>query len=193
MQPQPNKRKILHLLLVSTIILLTLSAIVMVTQYVTGNSDAQGIIQDYGYFSIVILSFIAGLNIIVPVPAASFVPIFVAGGISLITIISLLVLGTMIADLVAYAIGRISKTFTATHYPALQTKITHLYTDRKHLLPYFVFGFSAFIPIPNDVYLIPLGIMGVPLRSIIFPLIAGTMIYQTLATLGIYNVFLLLV
>lgn len=185
-----RNNRTLHLLSIALFVLSAMVAVLYAASYIVENDQAQTLVQNFGYAGVVLVSFIAGLNLIVPIPAGAFVPIFVAGGIALPLVIMLLVCGTMLANIVAYGFGRLGRTYTSTHYPKLQAKITQLYTERRHLLPYFVFGFSALIPLPNEVYLLPLGIIGVPLRVFILPLLAGTIIYQSLFALGAYNVFL---
>lgn len=161
----------------------------LLTKYVTQDNDSIALIQKFGPIGIVIISFIAGLNVIVPIPAATFIPIFTAGGISLTFATILLIVGTILADLVSYAIGIYGSKVTTTHYPHIQQKLIKLYTDKKAWVPYLIFGFAAFIPFPDEIYLIPLGIIGIKLRQFIIPLLLGTALYQTLAAFGIYNIF----
>ena len=161
----------------------------LLTKYVTQDETSIALIQEFGPIGILIISFIAGLNALVPIPAATFIPIFTAGGISLPFATLLLITGTLCADLVAYAIGIYGSKVTSAHYPNLQQKLIKLYTDKKKWVPYLIFGFAAFIPFPNEIYLIPLGIIGIKLRQFIIPLLLGTALYQTLAALGVYNIF----
>lgn len=184
-----KKKKIIRFVLFLFLISVILFASLFLTQYVSDNDHAQQIVQNYGHVSILIISLISGLNILVPVPAATFVPIFTAGGISLLMVIILLVAGTLAADVIAYITGRLGSKVTSSHYPDFQRKLITLYSTNRKWLPYFVFGFAAFIPIPNEIYLIPLGIIGVRLQQFIIPLILGTTLYQSLAALGIDNIF----
>lgn len=184
-----KKDKIVRLVLLLFLIGVILFASLFLTQYVSNNDHAQQIVQDYGYVSILLISLISGLNILVPIPAATFVPIFTAGGISLLVVIILLIIGTLAADIIAYITGRLGSKVTSSHYPGLQKKLVSLYSNNEKWLPYFVFGFAAFIPIPNEVYLIPLGIIGVKLQQFFIPLLLGTTLYQSLAAFGVENIF----
>lgn len=181
--------KIFHFLILISVIVAIFSISLFLTHHVTNDSGAQLLVQQFGYFGVLLISFIAGLNLIVPVPAATFVPVFTAGGIPLPIIILLLVIGTMSANLLSYFIGKLGHSFTSTHYPKIQKRIFKNYAERKNLLPYFVFAFAAFIPLPDEVYLIPLGIIGVKIREFIIPLVLGTITFQTLTALGVQNIF----
>lgn len=161
----------------------------LLTRYVTQDETSITLIQEFGPIGILIISFFAGLNALVPIPAATFIPIFTAGGISLPFATLLLIIGTLCADLVAYAIGIYGSKVATVRYPNLHQKLIKLYTDKKTWVPYLIFGFAAFIPFPNEIYLIPLGIIGIKIRQFIIPLVLGTILYQTLAAFGIYNIF----
>ena len=184
-----NLKKIAHLTIILLIITLLLSLSIYLTKYVANDLAAQLFVQDFGYIGVLLISFIAGLNLFIPVPAATFIPIFTAGGISLLTAIPLLIIGTMTANLLSYVVGRLGNQFTRLHYPRIQQKIFRLYFERRELLPYLVFCFAAFIPVPDEVYLIPLGIIGVKLREFIVPLFLGTVFFQTMTALGFQNIF----
>jgi len=184
-----RRKKVFNLILFLGLITTALFGSFLLADYITTDHSSRELIQDYGYFGILLVSFVAGLNFIVPIPAATFVPVFTAGGISLLEIIILLTVGTMAANILSYYIGRYGGTITKSHYPNLQKKLFLLYHDNRVWLPYFVFGFAALVPLPDEVYLIPLGMIGVKIRHFIVPLILGTATYQTMAALGVDNLF----
>lgn len=183
-----KRKKIINSVLFIGVIMAVLVASFFLTQYVSADEASQKLIQEFGYLAVLAISFIAGLNLFLPVPAATFVSIFTAGGMSLPVIIFLLVIGTMAANLLSFAIGHYGRHVTKSHYPKIQNWLTNLYTKHQKYLPHFIFGFTALVPLPDEVYLIPLGIIGIRLREIIFPLLMGTIVYQTLAAYGIDNV-----
>lgn len=184
-----KRKKALNVFLFLFILAGGLTVTFFLSQHVANSDTSQLLIQQYGYIGILAVSFIAGLNLFIPIPAATFVPIFTAGGISLFEIIVLLVIGTMAANLLSYFLGLYGGKITTTHYPELQKKLMKLYQKRKKWLVYFVFFFTALMPLPDEVFLIPLGIVGVKLRQFIIPLTLGTICYQTLAAFGVHNVF----
>jgi membrane protein DedA with SNARE-associated domain len=137
--------KSLHFLSITFIVAVIFSASIFLTEYVANDIGAQLLVQQFGYIGVLLVGFITGLSMISPVPAATFTPIFTAGGIPLLTAIGLSVIGTMCANFVSYYIGRLGHDFTNTHYPKIQKRILNLYIERKELLPYLVFGFTAFV------------------------------------------------
>ncbi len=184
-----KRKKALNVFLFLLILGGGLAASFFLSQYVASNDASQLLIQEFGYIGILAVSFIAGLNLFIPIPAATFVPVFTAAGISLFEIIVLLVIGTMAANLLSYFLGLYGGKITTTHYPELQKKLIRLYQKKKEWLVYFVFLFTALMPLPDEVFLIPLGIIGVKLKQFIIPLMLGTICYQTLAAFGIHNIF----
>lgn len=184
-----KRKKVLNLAVFLVVLAGGLFASLWLTQYVQNDDVSQKLIQEFGHIGILIISFIAGLNALVPVPAATFVPIFTAGGISLPMVIALLIVGTMAANLLTYAIGRYGGEITKSHYPNVQQKLLDAYQGKERWLPHFVFFFTALIPLPDEIFLIPLGVMGIKLKQIILPLFLGTVFYQTFAAFGIYNIF----
>lgn len=188
--PKQNKlKRIFHLFLFVSLVILIVSFSILLTQYVANNENAQLLIQEFGHIGIIIISFLIGVSGISPVPAGTFTPIFTASGIHIITVITLAVVGTMLANLASYYIGRLGHKFTNANYPKIQEKVVALYSEKKKLIPYFVFMFSGFVPFPDEIYLIPFGVMGVKIKEFIIPLILGTTLFQTATALGFNSIF----
>ena len=184
-----KRQRILKLSFLLSLIVIVVIGALALTEYVMLNAEAQTFVGQFGYVGILLVSFVAGLNLLVPIPAATFVPIFAAGGIPLPIIVALLVIGTMSANLLAYVAGYYGGKLTKTKYPELQKKLLGYYKEKREWLPYFVFSFSAVVPLPDEIYLVPLGIIGVRLRVFIVPLLFGTIIHQTMFALGMQNIF----
>jgi len=184
-----KQKKFLHLFFFLSILAVALYASFLLSQYITSDKGSQQLIQEFGHLSIIIISFIAGLNAAVPIPAATFVPVFTAGGISLPVIIALLVIGTMAANLLSYVIGRYGGNITRTHYPQIQKKLVQIYQEKRQWLFYFVFLFTALVPFPDEIFIIPLGLVGVKLKDFFIPLFLGTICYQAMLAFGIHNIF----
>ena len=159
--------------------------------YVANNSMAQNLVGQFGYLGILVIAIISGVNILVPVPAASFVPIFTAAGLWLPIIILMLVVGTTIADLIGYLIGQWSREFAQEHYPRTYKKVVSLNENHHRLLIPFVFVYAALVPFPNEAILIPLALIGIRFHAILIPLILGNIINQTALAYGATNIFAL--
>lgn len=184
-----TSRRVFNLVMFLGLLALGIFGSLLMTEFVIANPDYQSLIQKFGFLGVLLISFVAGLNIFLPVPAATFVPVFTAGGMGLPLIILLLVIGTMVANLFSYVAGRYGSRVVQSHYPALQEKMTTLFRTHQYWLPHFVFLFTALMPLPDEIFLVPLGIIGVKLKHFILPLLLGTVFYQTFAAYGIDNIF----
>lgn len=181
--------RLFHFAVLIAVFALLVTTSVYITNHVTTNEDAQEFVQEFGHVGVLLISFVIGVSVISPVPAGTFSPIFTAGGIDIITVILLAVVGTMLANFVSYFIGRLGHDFTNTNYPKIQKKVIEIYEEKKAMVPFLIFGFAAFIPLPDEIYLIPLGVMGVKIRDFIIPLFLGTLFFQTVTALGFQNIF----
>ena len=174
------------------IILLITAALVgsfFLADYVQSNGTARQLVEHFGYLGIFLVALLIGLNLFLPVPAATFTPIFVSAGLPIPGIIVTLVLGALVADTIGYLIGLGGRHITRHTSPALQKKMQS-FAERHHtlLLP-FVFLYSAFSPFPNEVIIIPLAIMGIRFRVLFLPLLLGTILYEGLLAYGATSAF----
>ena len=189
---QFSYKKIARITLLGILITAVWVSSLFLANFVARNEIAQELVGNFGYIGVTIIAIVSGLNILVPVPAAAFVPIFTAAGLWLPFIIAALVIGTTIADLVGYYFGRWSKSFIESHYPRTYTRIKVL--DERHhnwILP-TVFLYAALLPFPNEAIIIPLALLGFRFRTFLWPLVAGTIINQTALAYGATNIFELL-
>jgi membrane protein YqaA with SNARE-associated domain len=177
----------------STGLLILLAAIFAVAffaaSHILGNEEAQEFVSSFGYFGVFTLSVLSGLNLVVPIPAPAFVPIFTAAGYPLWSIVVTMVVGITIADLVGYLIGLLGKEVMSEKYPRLIQFLHSLQEKHSNFIIPFIFIYSAFSPLPNEAIMIPLAMMGYKLRTIIIPFVLGTIIYVSLFAYGVQNIF----
>lgn len=184
-------KKVARFTLLGVLITAIWIAALFLAEYVAQNGLAQNLVNQFGYAGIVVVAIISGLNILVPVPAAAFVPIFTAAGLYLPFIIIALVIGTTIADAVGYYFGRWSREFVEDHYPRTFLHIKSLHARRQSWVLPTVFLYAALMPFPNEAIIIPLALLGFHFRSFIIPLVLGTIVNQTALALGAANIFTL--
>lgn len=149
------------------------------------NSNLQEIISSFGYVGILFVSFISGLNFFVPIPATAFIPIFSASGFALPVIIVIIVIGTTIADLISYYIGTVLK----PHADKSRSKVLEFArkycVGRKYFTELLVFLYATLVPLPNELLLLPLGTLGVKLRTLFIPFALGTTVHVTIIAYGL--------
>lgn len=159
--------------------------LIFIAQSVSQSTEVQQIVSEFGYVGVVIISIIAGLNAVVPIPAATFTPIFLAAGLSMPLIIMSMVIGTLIADFTGFFLGHLSRNVVEEKYPKTFRFFMELREKRsKWLIPVVIF-YAAFVPAPNEVILIPLGLAGVRFQTLIIPLIIGNTINQLYLVYGV--------
>lgn len=163
--------------------------ILSLTESVRGNEAALALVEQYGHFGIFLAALVGGFNVFVPVPAAVLTPVFMEAGFSLYVIIFILTLGTTVADSIGYALGVIGRHATAKAPPHWVQDIEQWVGERPTLVVPTVFLYAAFIPFPNEILLLPLGLAGFRYRTLILPLIGGSLLNQTMLATGFNGIF----
>ena len=186
------KRRTLQLLLTAIAIISVFVAAMFAASYVQEDAAVLALVEQYGYFGILVISIIAGVNIFVPIPAAVFVPIFTAAGYPLVSIIATIVIGTVIADSLSYLLGRVGKETVEQKYPETYRRLKCIDEQHHHLVLPIVFLYATFAPFPNEALMVPLALIGFKYRSLIIPFTLGTILFQTSLALGANSVFELL-
>lgn len=158
------------------------------TQLLTQSEAAREFIASFGYLGVGFLAIVAGLNAVVPVPAATLTPLFIAAGLSVLGIIVALTLGTLIADLTGYLLGWAGRDIVREKYPRTYHFFTTLQEERRHFVPPTAFLYASFVPFPNEALVIPLALSGVPVRTLLLPLLLGNIVHQSLLVYGVTNV-----
>ncbi|MBP9717230.1 MAG: hypothetical protein KBD44_00765 [Candidatus Pacebacteria bacterium] len=161
-----------------------------IAQAISDNPELQATVASWGYLGVVLLGIVAGLNVIVPLPAGSFAPAFVAAGMWMPFIIIALTIGTLIADYIGYAFGRWSRTGISEKYPKLLVRYESLITKHHIWLLPVIFLYAAFVPFPSEAIILPLAVLGINFRQMFLPLLLGNLLYQTLLSYGAQNLFL---
>lgn len=150
------------------------------------------IVADYGYWGVFFLSLVSGFNLIVPIPAIAFMPLFLVSGLKFFSTILVITLGMVIADSVAYALGKLG------HRVASQTvskesgwlKKLEEWKMRYRQSPLvIVFLYASFVPLPNELILIPLGLLGYKFLPILFFLAGGNLVFNILYSSGLLKIF----
>lgn len=135
------------------------------------------------------IAIIGGLNIFVPIPAVTLTPVFTASGLYLPFVILALTAGTLIADYIGYLFGNVSRPLLYNQYPKIIAWLENKITTKPTLLIPITFLYAAFIPLPNEVLVIPLAVLGIKFRRILLPLIFGNLLNQAIYATSIQTIF----
>lgn len=172
--------------------LLTLLALIAVItagiwlgRFVADDATAQVFVRDLGFLGIFLVAFGSGFNLVVPIPAAAFVPSFTAAGYGFWTVIGVMTFGLTAADLIAFYIGRAGRSIKekpSTGWIARIEKYQETHPQSRALI---LFLYASFFPLPNEVLLLPLGYLKARPRDIILPILFGNFIFNALASSGV--------
>ena len=182
-----------RVLIYGAVVIFAFSLLLFLARSVSQNSYLKEFVSGYGYFGVFLVSVLSGFNLIIPVPAASFVPLFVEAGLSLWVTIFIIALGTTVADILAYSIGIIGRHVTSELPQSKVVARLDKMRERWQWGPIVaLFLFVVFIPFPNEIILIPLGFMGYHLRLILPVVFFGSAIFNIAAAFGALGLFNLL-
>ncbi len=185
MQQHARTIKIIQLLAAGAII----AASFYFSRLIQANAFAHDIIASFGHISILMTGFVAGLNLLVPVPAISFLPVFLAAGFPQWEIILLIAVGATLADGAAYVIGRAGRAVIETKTEKkIAQWVGRVQEEYAWAVYPLVFLFAAFAPLPNEVIIIPLAFLGYRFLPICALALAGNLVFNTLAALGVMGI-----
>lgn len=159
------------------------------SKVVIENDTVQGLVNTYGYVGIFIVSAISGFNIVVPIPAITFFPVFLASGLDFWYVILTISFGMTIGDTMGFFIGRAGKTVLSGHMKNMMARLKKWKKKNSKAPLIFLAIYSTIAPFPNELVVLPLAFMGYRL-SRVFPIIlAGNIIFNTLVGSGIITIF----
>jgi membrane protein YqaA with SNARE-associated domain len=184
------KRKLWKPMLAVVVVIVLTAVAFWGAKLVGENESIRSLVEGYRYLGIFIISLISGFNLIVPIPAVSFLPLFLEVGLSFVMIILVITVGVTIADFITFILGAFGrKIVESTRAKKIITKLTALKERHRGAPLVLLFFFAAFVPFPNEVLLIPLGFIGYRLAHVLPILFAGNIVFNTLAAIGIINLF----
>lgn len=171
----------------------------LLVRIMEANQAIQQFIAQLGYLGVLVVSFISGLNLIVPIPAVAFVPLFIGAGLNMWAVFLVMTIGMTAADSVAYLVGMTGRRLANEVAPALTrssrgrqnhylAKIDAI-RKRFYVAPLLIlFLYAAFIPFPNEILVIPLAFMGYSLKHMLFPLFFGSAILNAWSGFLVLNI-----
>ncbi len=142
-----------------------------------------------GYITTLVLSFIGGISIIIPIPYHLVLMTFAAGGMNPILLGIVATIGQATGDSTSYLLGFSGGTIASHSLFSFIQRFQKWFIS----LTYWKFAtalmiYGAMSPFSNDWLLIPMGIARYPYRKIMAPLEIGNLIFNIGAgVLGAYG------
>ena len=182
-------KKFTPFLLVAAALVVVVILALLAADTITRSTEIQAFISQMGYLGVVIVAIIGGLNIFVPIPAVTLTPIFTASGLSLPLVIVSLTIGTLIADYIGYIFGTVSRSYLFYQYPKIISWLEEKIITRPKLLFPLTFFYAAFVPLPNEIIIIPFAVLGIKFKRLFIPLLVGNLVNQSMYAVGFQTVF----
>ena len=179
------RQDILKWLLLALILVLAfwVSGIVKDSEFVSN------LIRRFGYIGIFFVAVVTGFNLVVPIPAIAFLPIFVASGLNTVWTIIVLAAGMTMADCMGYLFGKAGQriVFSAFEKKVID-KVEHIKEKLNWSPALILFLFASFAPLPNEVLVIPMAFLGYRLTHIFFPVLLGNIVFNSIYAIGVINI-----
>jgi len=155
------------------------------------NESVRTIVSSYGYIGAFIISIFSGFNLLVPIPAVTFMPLFIESGLLFWPAILVITLGVTLADTLASVLALVSKKIaTKASFGEEVFKKFHQFGERYPRAPLFIlFFYACFVPLPNELLLVPLTLARHPLKQLILVVLIGNFVHQFLYAKGVLSVF----
>lgn len=159
-------------------------------QYVIiGSGHLAGVISQIGYVGLFLFSFINGFNVIVPIVPTSLMPTLLDAGYQFWPLLTVMSIGMSLADMAGFLVGRyLGKFRRADDWGIL--KFLQSIQKKSYYTPLVLaFFFGAFIPLPFELVMIPLGMMRYRVETIFAISISANVIFNLITALGFVQLF----
>lgn len=149
------------------------------------------LVRKFGYGGIFLVSVVSGFNLVIPVPVISFLPVFLASGLNAFVAVAIIAAGMTLADFVGFLLGRAGR-HIAQGKGSGTLFLKYLTPSLKWSPALVLFLFASFIPLPNEILVVPMAFLGYRFTYILFPVFFGNMVFNSLYAVGVVNILKLL-
>lgn len=139
------------------------------------------LVARYGYAGYFIAASVAGINIFVPTTHLIFTEPLLDAGLNPWILGACGAVGTSFADLVGYVIGDRGRHAFTGATERLARRLGDFVEARPRLAPLLLFVWAAVVPLPNELLVIPAGIMGYGIGKTLLYTFAGNICFNMLA------------
>lgn len=184
-----SRKNLLRLLMLFAVLALAF----YLSRLAQGSETVQSLVSGYGYLGVFIVSLASGFNLLVPIPAVAFMPLFLESGLGFAGSTAVMVLGMTAADGLAFLLARTGRQAAAgpLEENRIFKKLDRL-RQRYHYLPLVVlFFFAAFAPLPNETLLVPMAFLGYKFKTLMPIVLAANVVFilaYSQIILGLFDV-----
>lgn len=181
-------RKSLKIIFKTAVFILVIASVFYLARVARSSEIVREMVFDYGYYGIFAVAVISGFNFAFPVPAVAFLPLFLEVGLNFWATIILITIGVTVADSFTYLIGRFGREVIDD-----KRKIIIAFEragERHWWAPMtLLFLFSALIPLPNEILVVPLGFLNYKFGRIWPVILTGNFIFNITYASGAVGLF----
>ena len=161
--------------------------VIWVNEAVAENVRVLEWVRRFGYPGLLAVSAVSGFNLLVPIPVIAFFPFLMEAGLD--PVLSVLIIGTgmTFGDMVGYMLGRAGRRIVEE--PQWLARLERA-RERHRIAPYvLLFFYAAFAPVPNELIVIPLALIGCRWYGVLGAALGGNLIFNSLAAAGFQGLF----
>ncbi len=166
-----------------------IALVVWVNQYAIANDGVRVLATKLGYPGMFLAAAISGFNLLIPIPVISFYPFFLSAGFHPVLTVVVIAIGMSLGDTIGYIIGKAGRGADVKPVKHLITLLERVHHKHRYLPYVAMFLYAAFVPLPNELLVIPLALMGMRLVPILVVVALGNIVFNTLAALGFVHIF----
>jgi membrane protein DedA with SNARE-associated domain len=135
----------------------------------------------YGYAGYFIAASIAGINVFVPTTHLIFTAPLLNVGLNPWLLVIFGAMGATLADGVGYFIGSSGRSAFGETFGRIANWLTEVVSKRPRLAPAILFLWAAFMPLPNEILVIPAGVLGYGVVRTGLITLGGNIVFNVLA------------
>lgn len=144
--------------------------------------DTIGLTNGYGV--VFLLAIIGGTSLFIPIPYFLVVGTFAIAGLNPFILGICAGIGIFIGDSTSYYIAYRSRELTSKNISRTFEKIHNWCVNKNSLLfPILIGLYAAIVPLPDDIIIVPAGLIKYPFWRIAVPLLIGKIIFNTVIAL----------
>lgn len=169
-------KKILKIIIAVVILCLVLG----LQMFFLDNPTVREATASGGYLGVAIFSLLNSFNFIIPIVTPTFMPTWVAAGLDAYITILIIVAVISVIDIAFFLVGRYSAKYASDFVSGKNAKRLRTLRERNPVLPYaFLALWVCFIPFPNELITVTMGILGYKFAPVSGIIIVGNLVYNS--------------
>lgn len=160
--------------------------IIWINTQAAQNESIAALAADFGYLGIFGVSAVSGFNIFLPIPIVSFFPFFMDVGFAPVATIAAITAGMTLGDLLGFLIGNKGRAVVSSKQSHKILAQIQKLREKHWFWPLLVlFFYAGFVPLPNELIVIPMAFLGFRLRAMIIALFFGNCMFNIVGAFGL--------